>query len=147
MYNREDKKFLYKDLSYRLVGICMAIHRDYKAIHSERIYHKAFEEKLNLENIRFLSKPKVTIYSRDTGNEIGYYEPDLVLDEKIVVELKATPQNFRKYEIQLSEYLKISEYELGYLINFGLPSLYFKRIIYTNDNKSFFSRIKQKKSV
>jgi GxxExxY protein len=143
----KEEKFLHKELSYRLVGICMAIHRDYKSVHNERIYHKALEERLNLDKLKFLSKPKIAIRSRDTGNEIGYYEPDLVIENKIVLELKAVPQVFRKHEIQLSEYLKASEYEIGYVFNFGLPSLYFRRIICTNDNKPFFAKIKQKQSV
>lgn len=129
--------YLYKDLSYKLVGICMEIHREYGYLHHERIYHKILEEKLGLNGMIFISKPKIIVYSKDTGNKIGYYEPDLVIDNKIVTELKAKPINLKQFEIQLSEYIKTSEYEVGYLFNFGLPSLYFKRIIYTNDKKLF----------
>jgi len=136
--------YLYKDLSYQIVGICMEIHREYGYTHNERIYHKVLEEKLVTSNINFLSKPRIAIYSKDSGKEVGYYEPDLLIDSKIVLELKALPIAMKKNEVQLLEYLKNSQYELGYLLNFGQKSLYFKRIIYTNDNKSFMSKIKTK---
>ena len=139
-----DKNYLYKELSYQIVGMCMEIHSEYGHFHNERIYHKALEEKLEINKLSFLSKPRIVIYSKETGKEIGYYEPDLVVENKIVVELKAKPIVLRNNEVQLLEYLKASEYELGYLINFGLKSLYFKRIIFTNDNKLFLSKIKNK---
>jgi GxxExxY protein len=138
----EEGNYLYKNLSYGLVGICMEIHREYGCIHNERIYHKVLIEKLNKNKIKNVSKPKIVIFSKETGNEIGYYEPDLIVEDKIIIELKATPVIFKKHEIQLSEYIKTSIYELGYLVNFGLQSLYFKRIIYTNNNKLFLSKIK-----
>lgn len=127
--------YLYKELSYKLVGICMEIHRLYGNGHHERIYHNAFVEKLKLNNVKFVSKPKIVIYSKDTGDKLGYYEPDLIIENKIIAELKAKPAIIKQFEKQLSEYIKTSVYEVGYLFNFGLPSLYFKRIIYTNNNK------------
>jgi GxxExxY protein len=87
-FHTDNTNYLYKDLSYQLVGICMEIHREYKSVHNERIYHKALEEKLSKNKINFLSKPKIAICSKETGKEIGYYEPDLVVDDKIIIELK-----------------------------------------------------------
>src|SRR5665647_820118 len=108
-FNADNTNYLYKDLSYKLVGICMEIHREYGSVHNERIYHKVLEEKLNINRIKFLSKPKIVIYSRETGKEIGYYEPDLVVEDKIIVELKAKPVVFKNNEVQLLEYLKTSK--------------------------------------
>jgi len=90
-------------------------------------------------SIKFQSKQKISIYSRDSGKEIGFYVPDLVVDEKIIVELKPTTIIVKRDEIQLCEYIKTSKFELGYLINFGLASLYYKRIIYTNNYKIFIA--------
>ena len=143
MNSVDDKTYLHKELSYRLVGLCMGIHREYGRVHNERVYHKVLIEKLEKEGISFKSKPRIVIYSKETGKEVGYYEPDLVVEEKVVIELKAKPIVLRNHEIQLSGYIKISEYELGYLFNFGLSSLYFKRIIYTNNNKPFISMIRK----
>ncbi len=117
----------------------MEIHREYGCVHNERVYHKLLIEKLEKEKISYRSKPRVNIYSKETSKVVGYYEPDLIIEEKIVVELKAKPLILKDQERQLSEYIKVSEYELGYLFNFGLKSLYFKRIIYTNNNKPYIS--------
>jgi len=137
-------EYLFKDLSYKLVGLCMELHREYGRFHNERIYHKGLEEKLEGSRIEFKSKPRIAVYSKYSGKEIGYYEPDLLVDNKIIVELKVYPKIIRKHEIQLLEYLKTSEYELGYLFNFGLQSLYFRRVIFTNNNKLFMIKVKPK---
>ena len=94
------------------------------------------KEKLEKESITHLSKPMVKVFSKETGNKLGYYVPDFLVENKIMVELKAKPVVFKCDEIQLSEYIKTTQYEVGYLINFGVMPLYFKRIIYTNDKKN-----------
>ena len=64
-----DKNYLYKELSYQIVGMCMEIHSEYGHFHNERIYHKALEEKLEINKLSFLSKPRIVIYSKETGKE------------------------------------------------------------------------------
>ncbi len=138
----KEEKFLYKELSYKIIGLCLDIHNEYGSMHKENIYHNVLAEKLNLSNINFKSKPKINIFSKLTGKKIGCYEPDFVINKKIILELKVIPNVLKQFEIQVSEYIKTSEYELGYLINFGLKSLYFRRIIFTNNNKGFIAAIK-----
>lgn len=128
--------FLYKELSYRIIGICIEIQKEYGSFHNERIYYNVLKEKFEKEKIKYFSKPKIKVYSKESGNKIGYYEPDFVIENKILFELKAIPLNIKRHEIQLSEYIKTTEYEIGYLINFGVMPLYFKRIIYTNNKKN-----------
>lgn len=134
-----DKSFFYKELSYTLVGLAMEIHREYGYFHNERIYHRLFCERLTQKKIPFVSNPKIPVYSRETGNKIGCYVPDLLINDIIIIELKAVPYNSSNHEIQLSEYTKVTPYEVAYLFNFGVPKLYFKRIIFTNDRKHFLS--------
>lgn len=131
-----EKEFLYKDLSYKIVGICMDIQKEYGSFHNERIYHNVFREKLEKKRIDFLSEPKIKVFSKETGMQIGHYKPDYLIEDKIIIELKARQISVKNDEIQLSEYLKTTEYEVGYLINFGIMPLYFRRIIYTNDKKN-----------
>ena len=114
----------------------MEIQKEYGSFHNERIYHNVLKEKFEKEQIKYLSKPRIKVYSKESGSKIGHYEPDFVVENKIMLELKAVPVNIKRYEIQLSEYIKTTEYEIGYLINFGIMPLYFRRIIYTNDKKN-----------
>ncbi len=132
----ESENFLYKKLSYKIIGSCIDIQKEYGNFHNERIFHKLLEERFLEDKIKFVSKPKIKVYSKESGKPIGYYEPDFVIEEKIILELKAKPIILKSDEVQLSEYIKMSEYEIGYLINFGIKPLYFRRIIYTNDKKN-----------
>lgn len=130
-----DKPDLYRDLSYKLIGVAMKVHADYGANHKEKIYERALSEKLDKDGVKFVVQPKIPVYSIDSGAQLGWYQPDFLIDDKIIVEIKATNYPIKAHEIQLSDYLKRSKVELGYLINFGQPSLYYRRMIWTNDRK------------
>jgi len=58
----DKNKFLHRELSYKIIGICMEAHNEYGPNHNERIYHKILEEKFGLNGIKYLSKPKIAIY-------------------------------------------------------------------------------------
>lgn len=132
--------YLHKNISYKIIGLCMEIHNEYSYGQNERIYHSLVKEKLELNKINFSSQLKIPVYSKKTGKKIGLYIPDYIIEDKIILELKAKPFNRWQDENQLFEYLKTTNYEVGYLINFGLPSLYFKRFIFTNDRKTFICK-------
>lgn len=68
---------------------------------------------------------------------MGTYRPDMLIDEKILVEAKSSRIAIQQDEKQLYYYLRNSKYEIGYLVNFSTPRMYIKRIIYTNDKKPF----------
>lgn len=137
-------EILHKDLSYRIVGRCMEIHRQYGSYHKEKIYHNLLLEQFNLKGIPYKSQPKIPVYSRATGQKVGLYVPDFLIENVIILELKSQPFITKRDEIQLLEYLKNTSYEVGYVINFGGSQLEYKRIIYTNDRKSFLSEMKIK---
>ena len=113
----------------------MEVHKIYGSNHKEIIYQRALAEKLNLAGIKFEQEPKIEVVSLDTGMQLGWYQPDILVDKKIILELKATTHAFKVHDTQLRDYLKCSKIELGYILNFGMPSLYYRRIIYTNDQK------------
>ncbi len=130
-----NKVDLCRELSYEIVGLAMEVHKIYGSNHKEIIYQRALAEKLNLAGIKFEQEPKIEVVSLDTGMQLGWYQPDILVDKKIILELKATTHAFKVHDTQLRDYLKCSKIELGYILNFGMPSLYYRRIIYTNDQK------------
>jgi len=130
-------KILYKELSYGFVGCCFNIRNGYGRHLSEKAYHKLLCEELGVVGVGFAYKPRINIYSLRSGNAMTYFEPDLLLENKIVVELKALPFTKPEHRQQLLEYLSTSKYELGYLVNFGEPNLKPQRVIHTRDRKSF----------
>ncbi|MFA6552214.1 MAG: GxxExxY protein [Candidatus Paceibacterota bacterium] len=129
-------KLLYEELSYKIRGAFFSVANTYGKGLKEIIYQKALAEEFEKLNIPFEREKRINIYSVKTGKLLGTYLPDFVVDNKIVIEIKATDfPNKLDIEQQLS-YLKSSNYEIGYLVNFGTPRLYIKRTIYTNDRKN-----------
>ncbi len=126
---------LHPELSHAIIGIAIDVHNSYGSAHKEVIYERAFQEKLELHKIPYVNQPKIPVYSVDTKKRLGWYQPDFLISDKIILEMKATKYSVKIHETQLRDYLKVTGYELGYLLNFGMMSLYFRRIIYTNDRK------------
>lgn len=135
--NSHKVDLLYKDLSYKVQGIAQKIRKDYGSGQKESIYQRAFIKELENQKVSYKKEPQIKIFSPNTKKTIGYYQPDLLIDDKILIEIKAVDYAAKKSEYQLFDYLKNSKYELGYFINFGGSKLYIKRVIYTNDRKDF----------
>ncbi|OGZ12622.1 MAG: hypothetical protein A3D67_04435 [Candidatus Lloydbacteria bacterium RIFCSPHIGHO2_02_FULL_51_22] len=130
-----DKKIMYKDLSYVLQGLFFSVRNDVGSGHKEQIYQKALEKELERNKIAFKREPPIKIYSH-SRDFLGLYRPDFLVDSKIILELKAVIFVSRQEIARVYDYLRNSEYELAYLINFASPKLYIKRIIFTNDRKN-----------
>ncbi|MFZ5366074.1 MAG: GxxExxY protein [Patescibacteria group bacterium] len=122
------RPILYEDLTYKLIGFAMGIHNELGSIHKEAVYQNAFAQELKTAGIPFKREEVLPVNFK--GKEIGSYKPDFVVDEKVVVEIKAVEFLPQKAEVQLSYYLKGTKYRVGLLLNFGSPKLQIKRRIY-----------------
>jgi GxxExxY protein len=123
-----EKGFLYKELSYQLVGCFYDAYNELGPAHKEQIYHEALKILFAEKNIRFKSKPKITIQFR--SKKIGVYEPDFLIDDKIVIEIKSIINMPKVFEQQLFYYMKGTKYRIGYLVNFGSEKIDIRRKIY-----------------
>jgi len=135
--NNTNKKFFYKELSYELQGCFFEIRKEYGPGQKEIVYTNLLIECLQSKNISVEKEESIKIYSSKTGKIVGSYKPDLIVDNKIIVEVKSSSFTTQKDEKQLYHYLRNIKYEVGYLVNFSTKKLYIKRIIYTNDKKPF----------
>jgi GxxExxY protein len=127
---------LHKDLSYKVQGILLNTRRTYGPGHKEKVYCNIITELLCANNIKYKREASFNIISKLTGKIVGVYRPDFVIEDKIILEVKAVdiiPKNFID---QIYSYLKVSNFELGIFVNFRSPNLYIKRIILTNDRKN-----------
>jgi GxxExxY protein len=77
----------------------------------------------------------IIIRSVDTHSSLGNHRLDFVVDNNVVVEMKAIKFTPMKMEQQLYTYLRNSVYEIGLMINFGSSKLYIRRLILNNDRK------------
>lgn len=119
------EKILYKELSYAIVGCFYKVYNTLGPGHKEDIYHKALEIEFKNKNISFISKKRIILRYED--KEIGIYQPDFIIEEKIIIEVKSVLTMPRVFEKQLYYYLKASGYRLGYLVNFGSDKIDIRR--------------------
>ena len=121
------EKILYKELSYKLVGCFYKVYNTLGPGHKEDIYHKALKIELESSGIKNISQKKLKIIYN--SKEIGFYQPDFIVEDKIIVEIKSVLLVPRVFEKQLYYYLKGSGYRLGYLVNFGSEKIDIRRRI------------------
>jgi GxxExxY protein len=125
--------FLYKELSYQVIGAAMEVHSTLGPGFLEEIYQKALERELSLCGIPFVSQQHIQVEYK--GAMIADYYLDLVVDEKIDVELKAVSSLAPVHEAQVLAYLKASNLKVGLLFNFGEASLRHKRMAFSKAGK------------
>ena len=129
---------IYEDLTYKIRGALFNVYNQIGSGHKEVIYHKALLEELRSKRITFDTEKSITI--KYNNKKVGAYKPDLIIENKIILELKALPFIGNIEKRQVWNYLKGSEYKLALLVNFGNVKLEIQRIIYDknydNPNKS-----------
>ena len=96
----------------------------------EKVYENAMF--IELKNMGLFVEKQRRIKVFYEGLEVGDYFADLIVDEKVIVELKASEALCEEHEFQLINYLKATEIEVGLLLNFGKKPE-FKRKIFTNE--------------
>lgn len=121
------EKILYKELSYGLVGCFYKVYNKLGPGHKEDIYHNALKIEFDKQGINYTSKKRLKIEYE--GREVGVYEPDFIISDKIIIEIKSVLYMPKVYELQLYYYLKGSNYRLGYIINFGSDKIDIRRRI------------------
>jgi len=129
-----------KDLSYKIRGLFIELSQEYGHLYKEEFYHNALKEILGQRKIRFIEKPRINIYSVTSSKTLSTYVPDFLIENKIIIELKAQPILSSEAILQLDQYLKASKFEVGFIVNFGEPKANIVRRIYTNDRKKWFNK-------
>lgn len=117
-----------KEESYKIIGLCMEVHRILGKGHSEVVYKDALEYEFKINSIPF---EREKIYEIEYKEIILHrkYVADFVVYDEIIFEVKAISQLTNSDIKQTLNYLASSKNKLGLLTNFGEDSLKYKRII------------------
>ncbi|MGZ3873908.1 MAG: GxxExxY protein [Mucilaginibacter sp.] len=126
-----NESYKYSELTGRIIGCAMKVHRTLGNGFQEAIYQKCLAIDLGKQNIKFSRELEMEIYY--DGINVGTRRVDFLIENKIMVELKATSKLDDIHFAQALNYLEAYKLETGLLINFGAKSLEFKRI--TNEYK------------
>jgi GxxExxY protein len=105
------------------------VHNDLGSGHKESVYKNALAKEFKKKNIIY--KKEVVLPVKYQDENVGTYRADFVVENKILLEIKAVEIMPRIYEIQLLHYLKTTGYNLGLLINFGAKRVQIRRRIWT----------------
>lgn len=127
------ENFLYKDLSYKLIGSFYDVYNELGPAHKEQIYHEALKIVFFDKDIHYEDKKRIKIKFRN--KEIGIYEPDFIIENKIIIEIKSVLNIPKVFEKQLYYYLRGTDYKVGYLVNFGSEKIEIKRRVYESVRK------------
>ena len=121
---------LHENLSYAIVGAAMDVHNKLGPGWDEEAYHNALLLALTTKGIKTESKRRGYLRHRDLDTDV--FELDILVEGKIILELKHLVAPFAPaHYLQLINYLKYWNLDLGLLINFGLDKLQYKRIPFT----------------
>jgi GxxExxY protein len=120
-------KILFKELSYKIIGAAMEVHRTLGSGFLEAVYEAALAHELTLRGIPFERQKELPVYYK--GQLVGHYVADFVVDGQIIVELKAVSKLTKAHQAQAHNYLAATGLCLAILINFGAESLQQKRIV------------------
>ena len=122
---------MFKEEGYRLMGAAFEVYNQLGHGMAEEIYQQSLGIELELCGIPYHSKRELQVFYKDRQLETNY-QPDLLVFEAIVVELKAVTTLIAEHEAQLFNYMRIARQPVGYLINFGAKDeLQWKRFVLT----------------
>ena len=128
------EKFLYKELSYKLIGLAMEVHRELGSGFLEKVYENALMILLEKNNLKAVQQFPIKIEYQE--KIIGDYIADIIVEDKIILELKSVSKIIGVHKAQLGNYLKATGKEVGLILNFGSKSLEVERIIFQRSVQS-----------
>lgn len=122
-----DNKYLYQELTGRIIHCCMDVHNELGCGFLEKVYQEALEIVLKEEGINYEREKHLPIQFRGTILQCDYIA-DFVIDNKVIVELKAVSALDSLFEAQVINYLRATGLQVALLINFGQKDLQIKRL-------------------
>jgi len=121
-------EILYKDLTFKIIGCAMSVHTELGFGFLEKIYENATMISLKEQGIP--AEQQISINVNYHGKTIGDFIADILVDKKVILELKSVELLHDVHRAQLLNYLKATGIRVGLLINFGKEKLEYERFIY-----------------
>jgi GxxExxY protein len=120
-------ELLYKELTFAVIGAAMEVHQILGLGFLEAVYQSALERELTLRKIPF--EPQVHLPVTYKHVLVGEYIADLIVEAKLIVEIKAVSRFTPNHQSQAMHYLTATGLRLALLLNFGAGSLQHQRVI------------------
>ena len=117
-----------KRLSEEVIGCAQNVSRELGTGFLEAVYENALALELEEKGILFERQYQLDVYYK--GQLIGHYKADLIVEGKLIIELKAVPIFNDRHKAQVLNYLRATGLNVGLLLNFGMPRLGIQRIVW-----------------
>lgn len=118
---------IYPELSYKIMGTIFEAHKELGPRFLESIYEKALIEELTSRGMKVETQKVIDLTYKN--KKIGTHRLDLVVEDKVVIELKTVERFSVHHKAQLISYLKASGYKLGILVNFSKTKVEYQRVL------------------
>lgn len=125
---------LQEELSKQIIGAFYKVYNTLGYGFLEKVYERSMHIELRKLGFEVECQKPIKVYYEDEN--VGDYFADIVVNDSLIIELKAAEGLAEEHENQLINYLKATEIEIGLLFNFGKKPE-FKRKIFTNDRKKW----------
>jgi GxxExxY protein len=119
-------------LTSQIIGAAIEVHRALGAGYQESVYANALSAALTARGVAHTREHEVDLYFN--GIHVGKHRLDLLVDDAVIVELKAVEKVLEVHKAQTRSYLKSTKKEVALLLNFEAPVLEVKRFVLTNDH-------------
>lgn len=120
---------LFPEKSYAIKAACIAVHEALGCGFLEKVYENALAHELRKRGFRVQQQAALQVFYHRVL--VGDFVTDLLVDEKFVIEIKATERDNPLHKAQLINYLKAAGLPLGFLVNFGQEFFGFERVVFT----------------
>jgi GxxExxY protein len=127
MNTNEDNIIIYKDLSYKLIGLAMRVHSGLGHGFLEKVYERALMILLRRENIESAQQAPITVTFE--GEAVGDYYADILVENKVILEIKSAEKIIDAHRAQALHYLKATGLRLAIILNFGKEKLEYERMV------------------
>jgi len=121
-----EEKILFKDLSYKIIGLAMQAHKELGHGFLEKVYENALMVLFRREGIKAAQQAPVIVLF--LGEVVGEYYADILVEDSIILELKSAEKIIDGHKAQALNYLKATGKQLAIILNFGKERLEYERI-------------------
>jgi len=130
--NADSQDFKYKELTEKIIKIFYRVYNKLGYGFLEKVYENAMAIEFRKEAIPIVPQSAINVLYE--GEVVGQYFADILVDNKVIVEIKAVRSLLLEHEAQLLNYLKATNIEVGLLLNFG-PEPEIRRKVFDNSRK------------
>lgn len=127
------KDLLHSELTHKILNAAFEVHNYLDCGFLEKVYENALLEEFQNRNLSVEKQKSIEVFYK--GKTVGNYISDIIIDKKVIVEVKACDKIEKIHEAQILNYLKATGIEVGVILNFAKPKLEYKRLVLSRKNK------------